>query len=49
MSDAEKKLILIIEDEPDIIRGLVDALEFEGFAVASASTGAAMGCDRNGV
>jgi DNA-binding response OmpR family regulator len=35
----EKKLVLIIEDEPDIVRGLVDALEFEGFSVASASTG----------
>ena len=39
MSDVEKKLILIIEDEPDIVRGLVDALEFEGFSVASSSTG----------
>jgi DNA-binding response OmpR family regulator len=35
----EKKLVLIIEDEPDIVRGLVDALEFEGFSVASANTG----------
>jgi DNA-binding response OmpR family regulator len=39
VSDVEKKLILIIEDEPDIVRGLVDALEFEGFSVASSSTG----------
>lgn len=39
MSEVEKKLILIIEDEPDIVRGLVDALEFEGFSVASSSTG----------
>jgi DNA-binding response OmpR family regulator len=30
-----KKKILIIEDEPDIIRGLEDALEFEGFEVLS--------------
>ena len=36
----DKRRILIIEDEPDIIRGLVDALEFEGFLVESASTGA---------
>jgi DNA-binding response OmpR family regulator len=35
----EKKRILIIEDEPDIIRGLVDALEFEGFAVDAAASG----------
>src|SRR6266545_701145 len=35
----EKKQILIIEDEPDIIRGLKDALEFEGFDVHSAATG----------
>jgi DNA-binding response OmpR family regulator len=28
-----KKKILIIEDEPDIVRGLKDALEFEGFDV----------------
>jgi DNA-binding response OmpR family regulator len=39
VSEVEKKLILIIEDEPDIVRGLVDALEFEGFNVASSSTG----------
>ncbi len=39
MSEVENKLILIIEDEPDIVRGLVDALEFEGFSVASAATG----------
>ena len=35
----EKKQILIIEDEPDIVRGLKDALEFEGFAVHTAETG----------
>ena len=28
-----KKRILIIEDEPDIVRGLSDALTFEGFEV----------------
>ena len=32
--------ILIIEDEPDIVRGLRDALEFEGFQVMSQGTGA---------
>ena len=35
----DKRRILIIEDEPDIIRGLQDALEFEGFEVMSADTG----------
>jgi DNA-binding response OmpR family regulator len=34
-----KKKILIIEDEPHIVLGLTDALEFEGFCVASAATG----------
>jgi DNA-binding response OmpR family regulator len=34
------KTILIIEDEPDIVRGLKDALEFEGFEVLSSSTAA---------
>ena len=38
MSPAKK--ILVIEDEPDIVRGLRDALEFEGFEVHSAETGA---------
>jgi len=28
-----KKRILVIEDEPDIVRGIRDALEFEGFEV----------------
>jgi len=36
---SEIKRILIIEDEPDIVRGLTDALEFEGFAVRSSSNG----------
>ena len=35
----EKKTILIIEDEPDIVRGLTDALSFEGFDIQSANTG----------
>ena len=32
--------ILIVEDEPDIARGLRDALDFEGFDVSAVSTGA---------
>src|SRR5262245_54855130 len=35
----EHKKILIIEDEPDIVRGLRDSLEFEGFLVESRGTG----------
>jgi DNA-binding response OmpR family regulator len=35
----DRKKILIIEDEPDIVRGLRDALEFEGFEVASSPEG----------
>ncbi|WP_146654249.1 response regulator transcription factor [Labilithrix luteola] len=34
-----KKTILIIEDEPHIVMGLRDALEFEGFAAISAGKG----------
>jgi DNA-binding response OmpR family regulator len=34
-----KKRILIIEDEPHIVMGLRDALEFEGFDVLSAGKG----------
>ena len=42
MTEAEgrKKRILVIEDEPDIVRGLRDALEFEGFEVQARGTGA---------
>jgi DNA-binding response OmpR family regulator len=36
-----QKRILIVEDEPDIVRGLTDALEFEGFDVTSTSSGKA--------
>ncbi len=36
---ASKKTILVIEDEPQIVMGLRDALEFEGFRVASAGKG----------
>ncbi|MFO0658417.1 MAG: response regulator transcription factor [Polyangiaceae bacterium] len=34
-----KRTILIIEDEPHIVLGLKDALEFEGFSVVSAGKG----------
>ena len=40
MDDTSKKRILVIEDEPDIVRGLRDALEFEGFEVQARGTGA---------
>lgn len=36
-----KKKILIIEDEPSLVLGLSDALEFEGFDVVSTDTGKA--------
>jgi DNA-binding response OmpR family regulator len=36
----EGKLVLLIEDEPDMVRGLRDAMCFEGFTVLAASTGA---------
>jgi DNA-binding response OmpR family regulator len=34
-----RRRILIVEDEPDIARGLRDALDFEGFDVATVGTG----------
>ncbi len=34
------KTILVVDDEPHIVLGLKDALEFEGFRVVTASTGA---------
>jgi DNA-binding response OmpR family regulator len=36
---AAKKTILIIEDEPHIVMGLKDSLEFEGFGVVTAGKG----------
>lgn len=33
------KTILVVDDEPHIVLGLQDALEFEGFRVVTASTG----------
>ncbi len=37
-AEAQRK-ILVIEDEPDIVRGLTDSLEFEGFEVQARGTG----------
>ena len=34
-----EQTILVVDDEPHIVLGLKDALEFEGFRVVSASTG----------
>jgi DNA-binding response OmpR family regulator len=39
MASSPKKTILIIEDEPQIVMGLRDSLEFEGFRVVSAGKG----------
>jgi len=39
MNNSERKKIVIIEDEPDIVRGLEDALEFEGFDVVGTTNG----------
>jgi DNA-binding response OmpR family regulator len=36
---AVKKTILVIDDEPHLVMGLRDALEFEGFRVVSATKG----------
>ena len=33
------KHVLVIEDEPDMVRGLRDAMEFEGFSVDAAANG----------
>ena len=34
-----RRRVLVIEDEPDLVRGLRDALEFEGFEVLSSGLG----------
>ena len=39
-SEGTRKKILVIEDDPDLVRGIRDALEFEGFEVQSRGTGA---------
>jgi len=36
---AQRRRVLVIEDEPDLVRGLRDALEFEGFEVLSSGLG----------
>src|SRR5215472_6326271 len=36
---APRKTILVVDDEPQLVMGLRDALEFEGFRVISASKG----------
>jgi DNA-binding response OmpR family regulator len=38
-SAAARRRILIIEDEPDLVRGLRDALEFEGFEIVASGLG----------
>jgi len=38
-TDAPQRTILVVEDDPSIALGLVDALEFEGFRVVHAETG----------
>ena len=37
--NALPKSVLVIEDEPDMVRGLRDAMEFEGLTVMAAATG----------
>jgi two-component system, OmpR family, alkaline phosphatase synthesis response regulator PhoP len=39
LQPAARKRILIVEDEPDIVRGLTDALEFENLDVVSTGIG----------
>ena len=39
MEQGAGKRVLLIEDEPDMVRGLKDTLEFEGFEVDSTGTG----------
>jgi DNA-binding response OmpR family regulator len=36
---AARRRILVIEDEPDLVRGLRDALEFEGFEIVTSGLG----------
>ena len=38
-STAARRRVLIVEDEPDLVRGLRDALEFEGFEIVSSGLG----------
>ena len=41
MTSEERRRVLIVDDEPDIVLGLRDALEFENLDAVSAPTGAA--------
>jgi DNA-binding response OmpR family regulator len=36
---ATRRRVLIVEDEPDLVRGLRDALEFEGFEIVTSGLG----------
>jgi DNA-binding response OmpR family regulator len=36
---APRRRILLVEDEPDLVRGLRDALEFEGFEIVTSGLG----------
>jgi DNA-binding response OmpR family regulator len=40
-TDERRQKILIVEDEPDMVLGLRDNFEFEGYVVVTASDGAA--------
>jgi DNA-binding response OmpR family regulator len=39
LGGAARRRILIVEDEPDLVRGLRDALEFEGFEIVTSGLG----------
>jgi DNA-binding response OmpR family regulator len=39
MKKIQGKTVLLVEDEPDMVRGLSDAMQFEGFTVISAANG----------
>jgi DNA-binding response OmpR family regulator len=39
LGSAPRRRILIVEDEPDLVRGLRDALEFEGFEIVTSGLG----------
>jgi DNA-binding response OmpR family regulator len=38
-SSAARRRILVVEDEPDLVRGLRDALDFEGFEIVTTGLG----------
>jgi DNA-binding response OmpR family regulator len=39
LGGAPRRRILLVEDEPDLVRGLRDALEFEGFEIVTSGLG----------